>query len=290
MYQEFLQYEVKDPQMDVNLLSQYQLTIKVSDAGVVILVSSVTDKKCLALEKHKFTTPTTSENLSINLQNVWTSHSFLNAGYWNNVMVIFSNLKFAYVPTQYINEPIKPELFTQYNFQISERETLNSYQIDEVDATCFFAVNNDLFKWFEEIYPTPITKMVHETSMFIKSLLNTETKSNHIYINISDSIITLINIKEKVLYYVNSFHFSSAEDILYTCSLVMDELNLDRREAQLNIWGDIKNNDQTFNTLKAYFPEVVAGKRPAGVNFSFNFDEIEEHIHFDLFNTIGLNV
>ena len=288
MYQEFLQYELKDSQMDVNLLSQYQLVINIADTGIVFFVSDVANQKCLAIEKYKFTTTATPDNLTMNLQNIWASHPYLNAGYWKSVVLVFSNLKFAYVPKEYIKGDINPEIFSRYNFKVDSGETLAHYRLDDLSAYCYYSTNNEVMKWFGEFYPSMITKTAHNTNAFLQGLLSYEKKANHIHVNIADSILTLVNIKEGRLIYLNSFSFTSPDDVLYLCTLVADELKLDTRDVKLNIWGDISKDDEYFNKLKPYFQQVTSGKRPQFLKFSFNFDELEDQLHFDLFNAAKL--
>lgn len=290
MYQEFLQYELKDPQMDVNLLSQYQLVINIADTGIVFFINDVASNKCLAIEKYKFSSPATTENLTMNLQNIWASHPYLNAGYWKRVVLLFSNLKFSYVPKEYIKGDINPEIFSRLNFKLDKGESLAHMRLDELSTYCYYAVNDELMQWFGEFYPSMITKTAHSTTAFLYGLLTYDKKASHIHVNISDALITIANIKEGRLMYVNSFPFTSPDDVLYLCTLVADELKLDTKDIKLNVWGDITTDSDYFTKLKPYFLQVTPGKRPEFLKFSFNFDELEDQFHFDLFNAAKLYI
>jgi hypothetical protein len=276
--------------MDVNLLSQYQLIIKISDTGIVFLVSDTKDRKCLALEKYKFPTIATPESITISLQNIWDAHPFLNAGYWNKVVLLFSNLKFAYVPTALNDGNINPETFTHFNFKLAKNETLNSYRLSQLQTDCYFGINQEVISWFGDFYPSMITKITHASCAFLSGLQSIETKANHLHFYLSDNTITLANLKEGKLNYLNSFIHKTPEDILYTCTLVVDELNLDRKEVKLNFWGDYTDTDVILQNLRNYYPIVTTGSRPSHLTFSFQFDELQEYQHFDLLNATRLFV
>jgi len=290
LYQEFLQFEIKDAKMDVNLLSQYQLIIKISDTGIVFLVADTDSNKCLALEKYKFPALATPENITISLQNIWDSHPFLNAGYWKKVVLLFSNLKFAYVPIPLKEAEISPETFTHFNFRLAPQEQLYSYRLNTLEADCYFGVNQEVINWFGELYPSMVTKVCHTTCAFLKGLQQEETKANQLYLYVAEDIITIANLKEGRLNYLNSFPQQSEDDVLYACTLVVDELNLNKKEVQLNYWGDNEESALILEKLKTYYPAVKVGERPKLLKYGFEFDEIEESHHFDLFHATQLFV
>lgn|GEM_PF-3698546 len=288
MYQEFIQYELRDSKMDINLLSQYQLIITIADTGIIFLVNDTKESKCLAIEKYKFPALATPENITISLQNIWDSHPFLNAGYWDSVVLLFSNLKFAYVPDTFSDESLNPEVFTRFNFRLASNEELLSHKINGLATTCYFAVNQEVINWFSTFYSKSITNVTHSSCAFLNGLQNLESQSDHLHFYISENIIALVNFKENQLNYLNCFSFKTPDDILYTCTLVIDELNLDRKEAKLQLWSDSNETELILQKLRAYYPEVVIGKRPSHLKFGFQFDELQEHQHFDLYNATNL--
>jgi hypothetical protein len=276
--------------MDVNLISQYQLIIKITDTGIVFLVCDTESNKCLALEKYKFPVSATLENISISLQNIWDAHPYLNAGYWKKVVLLFSNLKFTFVPIPLKENDISAEAFTHLNFKLAPQEQIYSYRINSLDADCYFGVNQEVIKWFSELYPSMVTKIGHSTCAFLKGLQQQDTKANQLHIYTAESLVTLANLKEGRLNYLNSFPRQSEDDILYTCTLVVDELNLDRKDVEINFWSESDDNAVILEKLRMYYPSINVGKRPAHLSYSFEFDEVEESSYFDLFHATELFV
>lgn len=290
MYQEFLQFEIKDAKMDVNLLSQYQLIIKIADTGIVFLVNDTESNKCLALEKYKFPTVATPDNITINLRNIWDAHPYLNAGYWKKVTLLFSNLKFAFIPIPLKDTGISPETLTHLNFKLAPQEQLYSYRLNKMDTDCYFGVNQEVVNWFGDFYPSMVTKIGHSSMAFLNGLQQEETKANQLHLYTAEDSLTLANLKEGRLNYINSFQQRSEDDVLYICTLVIDELNLDRKDVQINFWGESENNKIILEKLRLYFPLINLGKRPKNVAFSFEFDEIDENSYYDLYHASKLFV
>lgn len=274
--------------MDINLLSQYQLIITIADTGIVFLVNDTKESKCLAIEKYKFPALATPENITISLQNIWDSHPFLNAGYWDSVVLMFSNLKFAYVPDTFSEESVNPEIFTRFNFRLTANEILQSNKINGLETTCYFAVNQEVIDWFSGFYSTSITNITHTSCAFLNGVNKLKSHSDYLYFYISENIITLVNFKSNQLNYLNCFPFKTPDDILYTCTLVVDELGLDRKEVKLNLWSDSNETEFILQKLRTYYPELIIGKRPSHLKFGFQFDELQEHQHFDLYNATNL--
>lgn len=276
--------------MDVNLLSQYQLIIKIADTGIVFLVNDTESYKCLAMEKYTFPTVATPDNITINLQNIWDAHPYLNAGYWKKVTLLFSNLKFAFIPIPLKEAGISAETLTHLNFSLAPQERLYSYRLNKMDADCYFAVNKEVVSWFGDFYPSMVTKIGHSSVAFLNGLQQEDTKANQLHLYADENSLILANLKEGRLNYFNGFPQQSEDDILYVSTLVVDELKLDRKDVQINFWGESEKNESILEKLRLYFPLINLGKRPKNLSFGFEFDEIEEYNYYDLYHATKLFV
>ena len=62
----------------------------------------------------------------------------------------------------------------------------------------------------------------------------------------------------------------------------MDQLGLDPNFSKVQVWGNIDSQSEYFKTLYKYIRNISFGKRPSVLNFSFEFDEVDEQLYFDL--------
>jgi hypothetical protein len=102
-----------------------------------------------------------------------------------------------------------------------------------------------------------------------------------LFINL-DSTEVLVHENDNLLY-CNQFNYHTPEELLNYVMVVMDQLELDPNVSKVQLWGNVNNHSEYFKILYKYIRNISFGKRPAALNFSFEFDEIDENQYFDLF-------
>jgi hypothetical protein len=87
----------------------------------------------------------------------------------------------------------------------------------------------------------------------------------------------------KLLYY-NQFVIKQFSDYIKYIMLVMKSLNMDQRTSQVVLWGYIGKNSPHYHEFYRYINNVVFGERPSYLQFSYLFDEVQDHHFFDLYS------
>ena len=142
-----------------------------------------------------------------------------------------------------------PVLFRQYNPQ---QKLLQQYQIENQSD-----------------------KIIHRSSALVWASLQYPVKQPAVFLNVADKHISItVADKESLLFY-NQFAFTAAEDILYYCCLIFDQLKLDRSKHYLLLSGNIAQESSLYDLLYKYIHNVEF------VNLDFHLDgEIDKPKHY----------
>jgi hypothetical protein len=81
----------------------------------------------------------------------------------------------------------------------------------------------------------------------------------------------------------NAYPYRSAEDFLYFCLLVADELGLDKVNTPFVLLGEIQREGEVYQTLQAYLGQVQFGRRPRGFRYLRSIREIPGQYFYSLF-------
>jgi hypothetical protein len=66
--------------------------------------------------------------------------------------------------------------------------------------------------------------------------------------------------------------------------LVMKSLRMDQHSSQVVLWGYIGKNSPHYQEFYKYISTVTFGDRPSYLNFSYVYDEVQEHQFFDAYS------
>ncbi|MBX2840243.1 MAG: DUF3822 family protein [Flammeovirgaceae bacterium] len=285
-------YNLVDQKFDINLLSQYKLLIKLHKTGVTVFVVDSSNSRCLALEKYQYEPALSDNALIVSLQNVWSNHNFLNAGFWKEVIIIPSDLKFTFVPTELLSTELKAVDYLRLNAPVNLANSLVK-QVNSSDykTTCCFSVGKSLQEWVNSYYPTINTKIIHNNTCFLWGLFKlNQGKKKRLFLNVEGDIVTVVSLDGKNLRYINSFEFHSESDFVYYIMLVIQELDIPAKEVDVKVWGSLDEEANYIPELKKYIKQVQMGVRPSGLKFNYQFDEIPEFHNFDLLGAYNLSV
>ena len=127
-------------------------------------------------------------------------------------------------------------------------------------------------------------KQHHFSFPLIESFLTNETAPEQACLHIQAERFELMIKKENQLQYFNSFDYTSAEDLLYYLLFVIEQLQIDREEMPMKLYGEFEKHSTLYDLLHRYIRKLEIGKRPAGINFSKVLDQVPEQYYHLLFN------
>ena len=276
--------KVKSNKFNVDHLSQYNLHFLLGKQHFKFCVIDTKTNHCLLIEDYLIGSNDQPNEIVETLQVIFEHHHLLNAGFWNSIKLAFLNPKSVLVPSHLFDKDSLSE-YLQLNCELTPSEGRYYYRHNTGKMVNVFATSKKIVEWFKQLYPNLNIHLLHYSSALIESIPRqtdaSRIRSMAMFLNV-DSTEILVHEGDKLLY-CNQFVHHSADELLKYALIVMDQLELDPNFSKVQLWGNISNQSDYFKLLYKYIRNISFGKRPSVLNFSFEFDEIEEHQYFDLF-------
>mgnify|MGYP003685655691 CR=1 FL=1 len=280
-----VKYAIKDELIDIDQLMDYNLSILLSKNELSISVVHSKTNRCLLGEKHSFSEGNNIQAVLHACDEVFEAHHLLKAGFWGQITVAITNNIFTLVPNSLFEPDNKTKYLALHN-EISDNQTVVSYQHKSFGATSVFAVNTEVIAWFKNLYPAKEVKFIHQTSAFIEGVLHNNKSSSEksIYLNCEGGCLTIAVLSNAKLDYCNNFQYSTAQDIVYFTLFVMNELYLSTESIPMTVWGDINLKSTTFLNLYKFIRYIDLGEKPKTLTYGYIFDDIDENALFNTHN------
>lgn len=275
--------KVKSNKFNVDHLNQYSLYFLLGKQHFKFCVLDTKANTCLLLEDYLIGDHDQPAETVNTLQVLFESHHLLNAGFWNSVKLAFLNHKSVLIPSQVFDKDSLPE-YLKMNCELADDDGFYYFKHNTGKMVNVFAANKNIVNWFKQQYPNLNIHLLHYSSALIEAVPRqsdvSRQKSMSLFINI-DSVEVLVHKNERLLY-CNQFSFQSPEELLKYVLVVMDQLGLDPNVSKVQLWGNVNPQSEYFKILYKYIRNISFGKRPSIIMFSFEFDEIDEYLYFDL--------
>jgi hypothetical protein len=285
-----LQYKLirktKDELFDEEFIHQYHLLLNIGTRDFQLLVIEPESNKVLLLEDFVLPSLTSNEELLRILDQLFDSHAFLKAGFWKKIKVAVKNQKFVQVPQALFAEDSLGE-YLKFNAHIDPAQESFIASINKrSQAVTVFAINNELKKWLTNVYPNNPPTFTHQSAALIEGTMDfaKSRTDNPLYIYVDRFKLHIIACDTDKLVYYNQFAIKQFSDYIKYIMLVMKSLNMDQQSSQIILWGYIGKNSPHYHEFYKYINNVTFGSEPGYLNFSYVFDEVQDHHFFDLYS------
>ena len=278
--------KIKDKDFDVDSLHQYNLQILTGSRDLQVTVIDSLTNKCLLLEDFALSRVQTYKDLTSILEDIFDSHHLLKAGFWKSVKVGFKNNKFALVPSKLFDESSLFD-YLKLNCKVNkETDQLLYYKHLKSDAVNCFAVNKQLYNWFESLYPNVKIGYVHQSSPLIEGVLAQlpNYPEDTIFLYVDRFKLHVISSRNKKLEYYNQFTIKNFQDYVKYIMLVFNGLKRSQKTTNVVMWGYIGKQSTHYDEFVKYIKHVSFGDRPSFYTYGFVFDELQDHYYFDSYN------
>jgi hypothetical protein len=276
--------KIKDERFDEEALHQYKLLVHIGTRDLQVLV--LHDKDVLLVEDYVFPALASNQDLIQVLDQLYDAHAFLKAGFWSEIRVAVKNNKFVQVPRAlFVPESVAEYLKFNANADPQTEEFLYT-ENGRAEAVTVFAIHKELKTWIEGVYPTKPPLFIHQSSSLIEGVLDVaaEKGDDPLYIYVDRFKLHILSTKNGKLLYYNQFVIKQFSDYIKYIMLVMKSLNMDQKTSQVILWGYIGKNSPHYHEFYKYINNVVFGERPDHLQFSYIFDELQDHHFFDLYS------
>lgn len=276
--------KIKDERFDEEALHHYTLLVHLGARDLQILV--LHDNSVLLIEDYVFPALNSNQDLLHVLDQVYDAHALLKAGFWKTIKISIKNNKFVQVPKA-LFVPDSVAEYLRFNAHVDpETEDFLFTENERAEAITVFAVHKDLRAWLYNVYPNNPPRFLHQSSSLIEGVMHMAKNKpdGPLYIYVDRFKLHIVSTANGKLLYYNQFVIKQFSDYIKYIMLVMKSLNMDQRTSQVVLWGYIGKNSPHYHEFYKYINNVVFGERPSYLQFSYIFDELQDHHFFDLYS------
>ena len=276
--------KIKDERFDEEALHHYTLLIHLGARDLQILV--LHDNSVLLIEDYVFPALNSNQDLLHVLDQVYDAHALLKAGFWKTIKISIKNNKFVQVPKA-LFVPGSVSEYLKFNAHVDpETEDFLFTENQRAEAITVFAIHKDLRNWLHNVYPNNPPRFMHQSSSLIEGVMQMaeHRPDGPLYIYVDRFKLHIVSTANGKLLYYNQFVIKQFSDYIKYIMLVMKSLNMDQRTSQVVLWGYIGKNSPHYHEFYRYINNVVFGERPSYLQFSYLFDELQDHHFFDLYS------
>lgn len=278
--------KIKDERFDEDSIHQYTLLLNIGTRDFQVGVTDTENKWFLLLEDYVFPNVSSQEELIAALDHLFEAHPFLKAGFWKTIKISLKNQSFVQVPQALYSEDALAD-YLKFNTHINkDQEDFLPVSLKSTQAVTVFAIHKDLKSWIQNIYPKNTPVFVHQSAVLIEGIMEAakKRKDNPLYVYVDRFKLHVLSAHQGKLIYYNQFAIKQFADYVKYIMLVMKSLNMDQRSSQVVLWGYIGKNSPHYHEFYKYINNVTFGDRPAYFQFSYFFDEVQDHHFFDLYS------
>lgn len=285
-----LQYKlikkIKDDRFDEEYIQDYLLLVAIGTRDFQIAVVEPIENKVLLLEDFVLPNLASNEELNALLDQLFDSHSLLKVGFWKKIIISFKSSKFVQVPEALFDDSAAYD-YLKFNAHTNPQQEVYLIAHSQLsESATVFAINTDLHTWIRKLYPGNAPVFTHQSTALIEGILRiaaTET-GKPLYIFVDRFKLHIAYCLDGKLIYYNQFIIKQFSDYVRYIMLVMKSLDLNPDTNRVVLWGYIGKNSPHYHEFYKYIRNVSFGSRLPELNFSYFFDEVQEHHFFDLFS------
>ncbi len=278
--------KIRDKDFDVDNLHQYNLNILSGNRDLQITVSDSESNTCLLLEDYAISRVKTYKELIAILNDLFDNHHLLKAGFWKSVKVGVKNNKFSLVPSK-LFDPTSLFDYLKLNCKVNkDTDQLLYYKHLKSDAVNCFAINKQLYNFFQSLYPNIKIGYVHQSCTLIEGVLSqiSTYPDDSIFLFVDRFKLHVISSRNKKLEYYNQFSIKQFQDYVKYIMLVFNGLKRSQQTTNVVMWGYIGKQSTHYHEFNKYIKHVSFGERPKFYSYGFVFDELQDHYYFDAYN------
>ncbi|MDD4514224.1 DUF3822 family protein [Massilibacteroides sp.] len=170
---------------------------------------------------------------------------------------------YIFTPDEYYREDKKEELF-QYTFFSSSKKTLST-PIDPDSGKLLYEIDPEVYSFLSRSFINP--EFIHHMALPLKNWKQQSALSfsGQMYVLLNNKTVDITCFRHGQPIFLNSFDYSTPEDILYFVSCIWKQAELDQLKDHLYIFGNADYKKDLMNNIRQYIHYVSEIELPADV-------------------------
>ena len=277
-------YKKVDKSLETNHFKNLVLSIQLKLDGFSFSILNSELNKIVAIVKYTFNDTKHPLDLLNKIKSIFSSDSLLKLKFKEIKVTHINNIS-TLVPIALFNDD-NLRSYLSFNHKLLENEYITFDVVNTGETANIYAPFTEINDYIFDKYGEFVFK--HFSSILIDYF--SEKKSNYIsdqsiYVHVQNNQLDIVVTDKNEFIFYNSFSYKTKEDFIYYVLFVIEQLKLDTEEINLALYGDIEPFSDLYEITYKYVRNVSFGKRTSKFNFSYEFDNLNEHD-----STILLNI
>ncbi len=261
---------------------QYDLFMEVGLEQFSVCVVDVNSRFTMALEQYHFQKVNTNASLVNKLEEVFNSDDLFKRIY-RKVHCSIINQKSTLVPSP-VFEKEKEAMLLGLNSALDTEDVIMSERLKQMEAVNIYAMDSGLRQTIRRQFP--LVEFHHYSTALLENILfeNKKKGENMVVVNIHVSNFEIVLVNQKSLIFYNTFHYTSAEDVVYYLLFVFEQFNINAEIIKVSITGELDKNSTIYALLYKYVREISFGQKPASLKYCSKLETLPKHFFYSLYS------
>ncbi len=256
-------------------------SIEISSTDINFAWLDVAKNTFVGIECYKAAEPLSADELISELDHFFKSTPWEGKKF-NSTEIIYRFHKSTLIPADFFSQKNAPTLLA-INHEIYEHENIMSAKLFNLNAYNVFTLNANLDYYFNLRFSNP--RANHYASSLIENLLyKQKAGQKSLVFHFQPPYIDILFFEGKKLFFFNTFHYTSKEELAHLCLFVMEQLNLSPEKVPVVIYGEIEKRSKEIELLANFINNITYGERNETFKYSYELDEIPRHFYYNLLN------
>jgi len=274
-------FSIKDDSFSNGILSNHQLSVRISGGTLENAVFDVTRNMIVAYETWALNNNEDFSNFKDSFDKI-TNDSFVLGWEFKKVMVIIDTKIYTLIPDKlFVADEARQYL--ELNHSSTTNETICVDNIEIISSKNIYQVPCGVEKVCRQTFPN--FSFCNTCSILIGSFLKINPPQETVMVNFSGKRIDILVSGNGMLKFCNSFTFTTAQDIIYYILNVYKKLGLDTSSTPVMLAGEITTESAAYEIIYRYIRNIYFAQRPVNIKFCEDLADVPAQMCFDLFNS-----
>lgn len=248
-----------------NKLTNSELSIQLSLSGLSFCILQKDINTITALKQFYFDKKLNPFQVLDQLKHTFNSEASLQNNF-NNVNIIHDNELSTLVPKPLFKEECLAD-YLKFNSKILKSDYITYDDITINDSVNVYVPYTNINNYIYDMFGTFTFKHVSTVLIEQVLLLEKNSDSTKVYINVSKNHFEIIVINNAELLLYNTFEYNSKEDFIYYILFTLEQLKLNPESTNMVFIGNITENDELYAIAYKYIRHINFGNRYENYNY-----------------------
>lgn len=274
-----------DPAFGRNAAPHCVLAADLSHAHVTFAVYDRHRSLWVALEEWPGDQSSLSGSLLEHLAAIRERSALLGFSY-EQTIILWNSRQYTMIPKALFQPGAEAE-YLRFAHNLSAGDCVLCDEMTSLDSVMVYSMPLVLHEGLHQLFPG--ARFQHAVanlagSQFIR--FRNSLPATKVLLHADQRIFDMLVFRDRGLLFCNSFEYSNADDLAYYTLFVMDQLKLDPREQPVLLAGYMNRPSPLDDLLNRYIAGVSYITANPQWKYSYVFDEMAPHIHYNLLNLL----